>query len=226
MQYGVSDVCRFFGVPGDLVDAQTSTGSVTYASITQRNLQLLIMNLQPAYIRREKALSAALPKPRYVKFNTDATVLRMDPEARTTAILSRVAGKTLAPSEARELDNLPPFTADQLAEFADLGIVARQAPAMPPQQAAAPVINVDARTDVHLPAIDARSDVTVQAPPVPEVHNNYEHVIDARATVEPAVVNVDARSSVEPAAVTVNVEPAPAAEPPATAARRGKAPKR
>lgn len=213
MQYGIADVCRFFGVPGDLIDAQTSTGSVTYASITQRNLQLLIMNLQPAYIRREKALTAALPKPHYVKFNTDATVLRMDPEARTTAILSRVAGKTLAPSEARELDNLPPFTEQQITEFAELGIVARQTPA-PVQQNTAPVITVNAPpVTVNLPAIDARSDVTVQAPPVPEVHNNYEHVIDSRTTVEPAIVTVDARSEVMPPAVTVNVEPAPAVEP-------------
>lgn len=133
MQYGVADVCRFFGVPGDLIDAQTSTGSVTYASITQRNLQLLIMNLQPAYIRREKALSSALPAPRYVKFNTDATVLRMDPESRTAAILSRVAGKTLAPSEARELDNLPPFTPEQVEEFAALGLTARATPPAPTQ---------------------------------------------------------------------------------------------
>lgn len=120
MKYGIADVCRFFGVPGDLIDAETSTGSVTYASISQRNLQLLIMNLGPAFVRREKALSRALPAPRYVKFNTDATVLRMDPESRSKAILAQVAGRVLSPSEARELDNRPPFTPEQVAEFAAL----------------------------------------------------------------------------------------------------------
>lgn len=194
MKYGVADVCRFLGVPGDLIDAETSTGSVTYASISQRNLQLLIMNMGPAFVRREKALSRALPAPRYVKFNTDATVLRMDPASRGDAILARVAGRTLAPSEARELDNLPPFTPEQVAEF-DALFAARQAPMV--KEASAPTINVTSPpVTVNMPAIDARSDVTVQAPPVPEVHNNFEHAIDARTTVEPSPVTVDARSSV------------------------------
>lgn len=119
MKYGVTDVTRFFGVPADMIDAEGSSSSITYANVTQRNLQLLVMNLGPAIIRREVALSRLLPQPRYVKFATDA-ILRMDPTARTVAILSRVAGRTLAPSEARELDNLPPFTAEQEAEFARL----------------------------------------------------------------------------------------------------------
>lgn len=119
MKYGVTDVTRFFGVPADMIDAEGSSSSITYANVTQRNLQLLVMNLGPAIIRREVALSRLLPQPRYVKFATDA-ILRMDPTARTEAILSRVAGRTLSPSEARELDNLPPFTAEQEAEFARL----------------------------------------------------------------------------------------------------------
>ena len=116
MKYGVTDIARFLGVPGDMIDAEGSSGSITYANITQRNLQLLIMNLGPAIIRREAALSNLLAAPRYVKLNTDA-VLRMDPVARGTEIRARVAGRTLAPSEARELDNLPPFTDEQIAEF-------------------------------------------------------------------------------------------------------------
>lgn len=120
MKYGIGDVCRFLGVPGDLIDAETTSGSITYASISQRNLQLLIMNLGPAFVRREKALSRALPKPRYVKFNTDATVLRMDPATRSATILAEVDGRILAPSEARELNNRPPFTPEQIAEFAAL----------------------------------------------------------------------------------------------------------
>lgn len=119
MKYGVTDVTRFFGVPADMIDAEGSSSAITYANVTQRNLQLLVMNLGPAIIRREVALSRLLPQPRYVKFATDA-ILRMDPTARTEAILSRVAGRTLAPSEARELDNLPPFTPEQEAEFARL----------------------------------------------------------------------------------------------------------
>ncbi|GAA4999517.1 phage portal protein [Streptomyces siamensis] len=129
-QYGASDIARFFGCPGDLIDAAVSGSSVTYANIGQRNLQFLIMNLGPAVGRREDAFSRKLVAgPRFVKLNTDA-LLRMDPEARTRTIGQRITNRTLAPSEARALDNLPPFTEDQLAEF-DRLFGSRSVPAAP-----------------------------------------------------------------------------------------------
>ncbi|MFC8201285.1 phage portal protein [Streptomyces sp. NPDC057298] len=129
-QYGASDIARFFGVPGDLIDVAVSGSSITYASMTQRNLQFLIMNLGPAVGRREDAFSRKLVSgPRFVKLNTDA-LLRMDPEARARTIGARITNRTLAPSEARALDNLPPFTEDQLAEF-DRLFGSRSVPAQP-----------------------------------------------------------------------------------------------
>lgn len=128
-RYGVTDIARFFGAPGDLIEAAVSTGTITYANISQRNLQFLIMNLQPAIYRRELRLSKLLPQPRYVKLNTDA-LLRMDPQTRAQVTATRIGSRTLAPSEAREYDNLPPFTDSQLAEFDRL---------FPPKAAAAPV---------------------------------------------------------------------------------------
>ncbi|MEH0635397.1 phage portal protein [Streptomyces bottropensis] len=129
-QYGASDIARFFGCPGDLIDVAMSGSSITYASMTQRNLQFLIMNLGPAVGRREDAFSRKLVSgPRFVKLNTDA-LLRMDPEARARTIGARITNRTLAPSEARALDNLPPFTEDQLAEF-DRLFGSRSVPAQP-----------------------------------------------------------------------------------------------
>lgn len=116
MKYGVADVCRFLGVPGDMIDAESSTGSVTYANVGQRNLQLLVINLGPSYTRREAALSAAMPAPRFAKFNTDA-LMRMDPKGRSEKLIAEVAGRLTAPSEARGLENRAPFTDSQLAEF-------------------------------------------------------------------------------------------------------------
>lgn len=116
MKFGIADVCRFLGVPGDMIDAETSTGSVTYANVTQRNLQLLIMNIGPAINRREKALSRALPAPRFVNLNTDA-VLRMDPQTRADVLGKQVKDRLLVPSEARALDNRQPFTDADYAEF-------------------------------------------------------------------------------------------------------------
>lgn len=116
-QYGLSDISRFFGCPGDMIDAAVSGSSITYASITQRNLQFLIMHLGPAVSRREDAFTRNLtPGPRYVKLNADA-LLRMDPEARARTIASQITSRTLTPSEARALEDRAPLTEDDYAEF-------------------------------------------------------------------------------------------------------------
>ncbi len=120
MRYGIVDIARFYGVPADLIDAEVQHQSkITYANITQRNLQFLLMNLTAPIIRREAKLTSAVPNGRFVKLNTDA-MLRMDTQTRETMLVGMVAGRTLAPSEAREIDNRPPFTAAQIAEFAAL----------------------------------------------------------------------------------------------------------
>lgn len=116
MEFSISDIARFFGVPGDMIDAPVSGSAVTYANVTQRNLQLLIMNLGPAVMRRERALTRLTPEPRKVKLNTDA-VLRMDPEARQRVFKLQIDSRTIAPSEVRALNNFAPFTPEQLKEF-------------------------------------------------------------------------------------------------------------
>lgn len=115
-QYSIADIARFFDVPGDIIDAAVQSSTINYANAVQRNLQLLIMNIGPAVIRRERALSKLLPQPRYVKFNTDA-LLRMDPKTVAEMLAAEVAGRLMVPSEARELMNRAPFTPEQLAEF-------------------------------------------------------------------------------------------------------------
>lgn len=114
-RYGIGDIARFFDCPGDLIDAAAG-GSMTYANITQRNLQLLVMHLGPAVIRREDALSSLTSRPRFVKLNTDA-LLRMDPQTRAAMLRTQIESRQLAPSEARELEDRQPFTDQQLAEF-------------------------------------------------------------------------------------------------------------
>lgn len=121
MAHNATDVCRFFGVPADMIDADgpKAAAKITYGNITQRNLQLLIMHLGPAITRREKALSTALPRPRFVRLDEQA-MLRMDPASLNAMWAAQIAARTLAPSEARALNNLPPFTPDQEDEFARL----------------------------------------------------------------------------------------------------------
>jgi HK97 family phage portal protein len=114
------DVCRFLGVPGDMVDVANDGSSVTYANVTQRNMQLLVINLGPALTRREEHYSLKLlPAPRYMKFNTGA-LLRMDLKSRYEAYKIGVDGRWLTPSRIHERENEAPFTPEEEAEFARL----------------------------------------------------------------------------------------------------------
>lgn len=129
-QFEQEDIARFFNVPHDLLDISSSgsagSSKMTYANIGQRNLQFLMFNLQPAIQRREQALSNGLlpsgkssadqRNNRYVKFNTDS-LLRLDPTAQAALFASQIAAGIRAPSEARELMNLPPLTDSQKTEL-------------------------------------------------------------------------------------------------------------
>jgi HK97 family phage portal protein len=117
---GVVDICRYLRVPGDMIDAPSKGSSVTYANITQRNLQLLIMNIGPAIARREDAWSRGLlPQPRYAKLNT-AALQRMDLKSRYEGYKVAVDGRWMPPSRILELENMPPLTPEEEAEFARL----------------------------------------------------------------------------------------------------------
>jgi HK97 family phage portal protein len=113
----VPDIARFFGCPATAIDGAVAGSSVTYANLTQDDLRFLIHHLGPSIIRREKKISAKwLPQPRYIKLNTDA-LLRMDAKTRAEVMKVRIDARALTPNEARELDNLPPLTDAQVAEF-------------------------------------------------------------------------------------------------------------
>jgi hypothetical protein len=91
-----------------MIDAEGSSSSITYANVTQRNVQLLVMNLGPAIARREAALSTLLAAPRFVKFNTDA-ILRMDPSAVTANLVAQTGAGLRTINESRAILNLPPL---------------------------------------------------------------------------------------------------------------------
>lgn len=115
-KYGVGDIARFFDCPGDMIDAAVSTGHVTYANVQGRNLQTFITSIGPAVYRRERALSRLLPRPRFVKLNTSA-LLRMDDKTRAEVIKLQLDSRVITPTEARELENRPPLSDEQIAEF-------------------------------------------------------------------------------------------------------------
>lgn len=134
------DVCRYLGVPASMVDVEVTTGNITYANITQANLQWLITEVGPEARRTERYWSRmATPAPWYVKMNTDA-LLRMDPQTRNTVLMAQLQQKARTPDEVRALDNLPPYTPDQLEQlalFAGMGKSAPTPPADPNEDPAA-----------------------------------------------------------------------------------------
>jgi len=114
--FGIGDVARFFDCPADLIDAAVSGSAVTYANMTQRNLQFLVMSLGPAVSRRENALSRLSSRPRFVKLNRNA-LLAMDPQTQASVLKTRIDSRTLTPSEARAFYDQAPLTDQQMAEF-------------------------------------------------------------------------------------------------------------
>lgn len=133
MQYSDQALARFFGVPGDVIDVNTTTGSVTYANITQRNLQLLVLNMGGAIKRREDAFSRHLvANPRFVKLNRDA-VLAMDAKTRADLFKVQIDARLRTPSEIRVLEDREPYTDEQYAEFDRLFGARGQAPQQQPK---------------------------------------------------------------------------------------------
>lgn len=112
----VTDIARFFNVPADLIDAGTSGSSLTYANITQRNLQFLIMSLGPAVTARETALSELVPAGRSVKLNRSA-LLAMDPKTRAETMQIQINSRQRTPDQCRAIDDLPPFSEADMAQF-------------------------------------------------------------------------------------------------------------
>jgi HK97 family phage portal protein len=147
-RFGLLDIARFYGVPADLIDAAVQGQSITYANITQRNLQFLTMHLGPMVIRREKSLNKLLPAPRYMKFNTKA-LLRLDPESQQQILRSQLETWQLTLAEVRELDDRRMLTGAQIAEMQRLyghptiGQPNPPSPAAPPGPAIPPANTPD-----------------------------------------------------------------------------------
>jgi HK97 family phage portal protein len=126
------DIARFFGVAGDLIGLNASGQAVTYANITQRFLEFLVLHLQPALVRRERAFSRyLLPNKVFAKFDTSA-LLRLDPTSFAAMCASLVGARIISPDEARAMFERAPLTPEQTAQIHDLiAIAALPTPAEP-----------------------------------------------------------------------------------------------
>lgn len=132
MQASAADICRFFGCPPDLIGVAQSGQSVTYANITQRFLEFLIANLQPALTRRERKFTHdLLPNKVFAKFDANS-LLRLDPTSQAAMFDGLVSARVLAPDEVRQKYELPPLTPEQTDQIHDLiGIAPLAVPLVP-----------------------------------------------------------------------------------------------
>lgn len=119
MQYGIPDIARYMDVPADLIDGGISGSSVTYANVTQRFLQLLVVHLGPSITRRELALSGLSAAPRFLKLNRKA-LLAMDPLTQAQLLGLEITNRYTTPDEARALNDKAPLTPEQIGQFSDL----------------------------------------------------------------------------------------------------------
>jgi HK97 family phage portal protein len=105
------DVAKFFfrRPPGE-------GGSVTYANVEARSLDLLTYTLTGWMVRLEKALTRLRPRPRVVKFNADA-FLRVDSMTRAKVIDMQVRGGVRSRDEVREKDDYAPIPDGTGGEF-------------------------------------------------------------------------------------------------------------
>jgi len=112
-----TQIANVYGVPPERVGGETGS-SMTYGNREQDSLDLVTYGLRPWFVRFEEALSALMPRPQYAKFNIDA-IVRADLLTRMQAheIATRVGLETN--DEAREIEDRPPLTTDQKAEWVD-----------------------------------------------------------------------------------------------------------
>jgi HK97 family phage portal protein len=102
-----ADIAGFFRVPPHLigdVDRSTSWGS----GIEEQGLQFVVFTLGAWIVRVERALSALLPKPRYLRLNVSA-FLRGRTLERYQAYLMGRQGGWLSIDDVRALEEMPPL---------------------------------------------------------------------------------------------------------------------
>lgn len=108
LQFEVLQACRVYGVPPSMAYAAISGQNVTYANISQADMQYLKFSVAGWLVDLEDAWSELIAIPHSVKFNVDA-LLRMDALARAELAEKRLRNKTTTINAVRALEDEPPF---------------------------------------------------------------------------------------------------------------------
>jgi HK97 family phage portal protein len=115
MQFGGTDICRFFGLNPSLAGHGTPGGSITYQNVEQSLLDFLAYPMTPWMVQWEEWLTEWIPRGQYVKL--DASPLqRTDFLTRMQGYHMMVGSRVFTQDEVREYEDYPPMTAAQKAE--------------------------------------------------------------------------------------------------------------
>lgn len=108
LRFEVEQACRVWGVPPTMVYAAISGQHVTYANVSQSDLQFLKYSVQAWLADLEDAWSDLIAMPHSVRFDTDA-VLRLDALTRAQVHEIRLRNRTETVNEARADDGRDPY---------------------------------------------------------------------------------------------------------------------
>jgi len=117
-RFTVEQVARMYAVPVELIGGSSGGGSLTYANRESRNADFMSYGLMPYLVALEDGLSALIPKPQRVRFNTDA-LLRSDLKTRYEAHAISLQNGFMTVDEVRQLEDLPPLNDSQPATPVD-----------------------------------------------------------------------------------------------------------
>lgn len=114
-----AECARIFGPGLAEVLGYESGGSMTYSNVESRSLHLLTYGLDSWLTRLERVLTELLPRPQYVKINRGA-LLRTDLLTRYRAYEIAIRNRFGTADEARELEDRPPLTPEQIEQMTKL----------------------------------------------------------------------------------------------------------
>jgi HK97 family phage portal protein len=117
----IQDVCRFYGVPSDMIGEGGTGSSLTYANREDRALDFLAFTMNGILTRRERALSRLTPSPHTVAFDRNK-LLATDRLARAKAVQLEIAAHTLTPDEGRLESDRPPLSPADVAQLPPWGV--------------------------------------------------------------------------------------------------------
>lgn len=123
-------IASIYRIPPEEIGGE-ATNSLTYSTVELNQINFQTRTLAPIFTRWEHHLNRLLPKQQYVKFNPDS-VVRTDLKSRMEAHALALANAIETNPEARALEERPPLTPDEIAQWTEMYKKTAAAPAAAP----------------------------------------------------------------------------------------------